>query len=67
MQVRNKTSIVMISHQCKTIWIRESYTAIIRTHEYIDWVSALSFVLFDSFINNLDDGTENIFIKLAAT
>lgn len=67
MQARNKTSIAMISPQRKTIWIRESYTVIIKTQEYIDWVSALSLVLFDSFINNLADGIENIFIKLAAT
>lgn len=34
--------------------------------ERVSWVSALSFVLFDIFINNLDDGIENIFIKPVA-
>lgn len=41
------------------------HTVIIKIQEYINRVSALSFVLFYFSINNLDDGIENTFIKLA--
>lgn len=42
-----------------------THAVINKIEEYINGVSALSFVLFDFFINNLDDGIENMFIKLA--
>lgn len=41
------------------------HTVIVKIEEYINQVSALSFALFDFFINNLDDETENMLIKLA--
>lgn len=40
---------------------KEIYMVIIKIQNYINWISALSFVLFDSFINSLDDGIENIY------
>lgn len=65
MQARSKTSISMISHRCKSILDKGIHEVTIKIQECISWVSALSFVLFDVFINNLDDGIENIFIKSA--
>lgn len=53
----------MVSHRCKTIWIKEP--VIIKIQEHVNWISALSFVLVDFFTHNLDDGIENRFIKLA--
>lgn len=65
MQARNKTSISTVSHTCKSILDEGIYRVIIKIQECVNWVSALSFVLFDFFINNPDDGIENIFIKPA--
>lgn len=53
----------MVSHKCKSILGKGIQAVIIKIQECISWVSALSFVLFDIFVNNLDDGIENIFIK----
>lgn len=55
----------MVSHTCKSILDEGIYRVIIKIQECVNWVSALSFVLFDFFINNPDDGIENIFIKPA--
>lgn len=63
MQAWSKTSISIVSHGCKSILDKGIHEVIIKVKECISWVSALSFVLFDVFINNLDDGIENIFIK----
>lgn len=53
----------MVSHRCKSILDKGIHAAIIKIQECISSFSALSFVLFDIFINNLDDGIENIFIR----
>lgn len=38
---------------------------ITKIQDYNNWVAALSFVLCNFLINNLDDGIENMFIELA--
>lgn len=43
------------------------HAVITKIQDYINWVSALSFVLFDFFINNLDDGIENMRIDMGST
>lgn len=53
----------MVSYRCKSILDKGIHAVIIKIQECVIWVSALRFVLSDIFINNLDDGIENIFIK----